>query len=325
MIEIKHDTSKWTANLYAMYVDFDTNNLSEMIVEYEKVEITPNRNDWNFLVDSLYQLKFDILPTDQTIPNYYKDNSGYNNNYPTFSFEYATKRQYRFYQYNYLTRKSNEFWQAKNVLKILKLLDDEFTWNDLMDNSLDSLSQYVDYIDYRCTGIYYGWRIDAGAFIPLDNLKNALGVSPHIGLYFGFPLNDRYRVDLGASFFIPVNRKELEYFLPNETLSGKPDFSGTLGIWASRSDLLKNCWVIDNRLGTGLGVFATNIKKDKPKHEDTEWYSAETIFLSLGTGIRKGSLGLSLNYFFVPYNAFKKNFKTDFGSQYLTLSTCYTF
>ena len=325
LIEMKHDTSKWTANLYAMYVDFNANNLSETIVKFEKIEINPKRNDWNYIVDSLYQLKFDILPTDETIPNYYKDNSAYNNNLPTYSFEYSTKNQYRFYQYNYPARKSNEFWQAKNVLKILDLLDDEFTWFDLIDNSLDSLSKYVKYIDHQCTGINYGWRIDAGAFVPLDNLKNTLGVSPHIGLYFGFPLNDRYRVDLGASFFIPVNRKELEFLLPNETLSGKPDFSGTMGIWASRNDLLKNCWVIDNRLGTGLGVFGTNIKKDKPKNEKAEWYSAETIFLSLGTGIRKGSIGLSLNYFYVPYNTFEKNFKADFGSQYLTISTYFTF
>ncbi|MCL2098526.1 MAG: hypothetical protein FWH23_07205 [Bacteroidales bacterium] len=325
LIELKYDSSKWVANLYAMYVDFNTNNLSETIVKFEKMEITPKRNDWDFIVDSLYQLKFDILPTDESIPNYYKDNSGYSNNLPTFSFEYATKKQYRFYQYNYPARKSNEFWQAKNVLKILDLLDDEFTWDDLMGNSLDSLSKYVSYIDHQCTGIYYGWRIDAGVFVPLDNLKNTLGVSPHIGLYFGVPLTEKYRIDLGVSVFIPVNRKEMEYFLPNEALTGKPSFSGTMGIYASRADLLKNCWVIENRFGTGLGVFGTNIKKDKPKHEYAEWYSAETIFLSLGTGIRKGNLGLSLNYFFIPYNAFKKNFKTDFGSQYLTISTYFTF
>jgi len=325
LIELKYDSSKWTANLYAMYVDFNANNLSETIVKFEKMEITPKRNDWDFIIDSLYQLKFDILPSDESIPNYYEDNSAYNNNLTTYSFEYATKKQYRFYQYNYPARKSNEFWQAKNVLKILELLDDEFTWNDLIGNSLDSLSQYVDYIDHLCTGIFYVFRIDAGAFIPLDNLKNTLGISPHLGFYFGFPLTEKYRIDLGASIFIPINSHQLEYLLPDTTLSGKASLSGTMGIWASRTDLLKNCWVIDNRVGTGLGFFQTNIEKNKPKHENDEWYSAETIFLSLGTGVRKGCLGLSLNYFFVPYNALKKNFKADFGSQYLTISAYYTF
>jgi hypothetical protein len=322
LIEIKQDSSMWTANLYAMYVNFNANNLTETISKFEKIEITPKKNDWKFIVDSLYQLKFDILPTDQVIPDYYKNNSGYEDNSTTFSFEYATKNQYRFYQYNNAKRKSKEFWQAENVLKILELLDDEFAWSDTISQTLYSLSQDID---HRCKGIYYGFRVDAGAFFPLDNLKNTLGVSPHIGLTFGFPLNENYRIDLGVSAFIPVNPKELEYFTTNETLTGKPSFSGTMGVWARRVDLLKECWVIENRLGTGLGFFQTNIRKDKPKDENDGWYSAETIFLSFGTGIRKGSVGLSFNYFFVPYNAFKKNFKTDFGCQYLTISTYYTF
>ena len=324
LIEIKHDSSKWSANLYAMHVDFNVSNISETIANFEKMEVTPKKNDWNYIIDSLYQLKFDILPTDEAIPNYYEDNLGYSNSLPTYSFEYATKRQYRFYQYYYPGQKSNEFWQAENVLKILDLLNNEFAWNDLIDNSLDSLSKDVGYIDHKCTGAFYGWRIDAGAFIPLDNLKNTLGVSPHLGLYFGFPLTERYRIDLGMSIFIPANRKELEYFLPNETLSGKPDFGGTMGIWASRIDLLKNCWAIDSRFGTGLGFFGTNIANPKSKY-DGDTYGTKTIFLNVGTGVRKGNVGLSFNYFFVPYNAFGKKFKANFGSQYLTISTYYTF
>jgi hypothetical protein len=152
-----------------------------------------------------------------------------------------------------------------------------------------------------------------------------VGISPNLGLYFGFPLTDKYRIDLGTSLFIPVNSNKLEYFLPDTTLSGKADLSGTLGIWASRTDLLKKCWAIDSRFGTGLGVFGTNLPKDKPEHENDKHHNAETFFLSFGAGVRKGSLGLSLNYFFVPYNTFTKNFKANFGCQYLTLSTYYTF
>jgi len=325
LIEIKRDSSIWIANLYAMYVDFNVNKPSETIVKYEKMEVSPKNNNWDCIVDSLYQLKFDILPTDESIPNYYKDNSAYVNNLTTYSFEYATKNQYRFYQYNYPERKSNEFWQANNVLKIIKLLDDEFSWNDLIGNALDSLSKEVAYIDHLCTGINYGFRIDAGAFVPINNLKNNLGVNPHLGFYFGIPLTEKYRIDLGLSAFIPVNSKEIAYLLPDTALTGKLSMSGAMGIWACRTDLLKNCWVIENRFGTGLGFFQTNIKKDKPVYEKKEWYSAETVFLSLGTGIRKGNVGLSLNYFFVPKNALKDYFKGDFGNQYLTISAYYTF
>jgi len=134
LIEIKHDFYKWTGNLYFMYVDFNASNLSETITKYEKFELSPKKNDWNFIVDSLSQLKFDILPTDEAIPNYYENNSGYGNNSPTYSFEYATQKLYRFYQYNNVEQKSDKFWQAESVLKIMELLDDEFNWNNLGHN-----------------------------------------------------------------------------------------------------------------------------------------------------------------------------------------------
>ena len=131
MLEIKQDFSEWTCNLYFMNVDFDASHLSETITTHIKIELRPKKNDWNFIVDSLYQLNFDILPTDEAIPNYYRNNSGYGNNSPTYSFEYATKNLYRFYQYNNVEQKSDKFWQAECVQKILELLDDEFNWHNL--------------------------------------------------------------------------------------------------------------------------------------------------------------------------------------------------
>ena len=320
LIEIKHDFSKWTGRLYYMYVDFDANNLSETITDYGKIDVIPKKNDWDFIVDSLYKLNFDVLPTDNSIPNYYADNSGYDNNLPTYSFEYSTKKQYCFYQYNYPARKSNEFWQAKNTVEILKLLDDELNWYDLIGDSLKLLTPNKDY-----SQLNQAFRIDAGVFFPLYNLKNTLGISPHLGGYFGFPLSEKYRLDIGLSLFIPINSKKIEYFLPDKTLSGKVDLSGTMGFWASRSDMIKKSWFIENRFGTGLGFLGTNIKKDNPKHENDKYYDSETIFLCLGTGIRKGRIGLSFNYYFVPYNAFEKRLKTNFGNQYMTVSTYYTF
>ncbi|MCP4177019.1 MAG: hypothetical protein GY756_04560, partial [bacterium] len=79
--------------------------------------------------DSLVKFKFDVLPTDDHIPDYYNVNSGYNNNGTTFSFEYSSKEKYRFYQYNNIYRAPDKFWQAGNVIKILDLLEQEFNWD----------------------------------------------------------------------------------------------------------------------------------------------------------------------------------------------------
>ncbi len=326
LIEIAHDTKKWSANLYSMIVDFDANNLNETITDYEKINVYPEKNDWDFIIDSLFQLKFDILPTDDAIPDYYNDGIGYNNNLPTFSFEFATKDKYRFYQYNDFVRKSEKFWQAGHVLKILDLLNDEFNWFTVTENSLDTLFQKKGNARTRQSmEIYNTFRFDLGAFIPLDNLKNTVGISPAPAIYFGFPFHENYRADLGASLFIPLKKRELEYFLPDTTLTGKADLSGTMGLWVSRMDMLKNNWYFENRLGTGLGIFQTNIPTNKPREENDSVYGSETVFFCIGTGVRKGSFGLSMNYYLVPYNAFSQNLKPDFGKQYLTIGTYFTF
>ena len=144
-------------------------------------------------------------------------------------------------------------------------------------------------------------RIDFGAFIPTDNLKNTLGISPHLGFYFGIPISKKYRVDLGASIFIPINSNSLDYILPDTTLKGKPILSGTMGLWVTRTQSVNNTFFWDNRIGTGLGFFQTDIATNKPKEENDNVYSSETMFLNLGTEIRKiiftkRSIGLAVNY-----------------------------
>jgi hypothetical protein len=77
----------------------------------------------------MIKLKISELPTDDLIPGYYSNNSGYGSNSPTFSFEYSTKDLYRFYQYNDLYRVADKFWQPKNVIDILSILEAEFQWD----------------------------------------------------------------------------------------------------------------------------------------------------------------------------------------------------
>lgn len=195
---------------------------------------------------------------------------------------------------------------------------------DTINQSINDIEEY----DIWNQGIIF--RIDIGIFIPLDNLKSTLSISPHLALYFGIPVSEKYRIDLGSSIFIPVNSNSIEYILPDTILSGKPILSGTLGIWLTRIDRFNNKYFWDNRIGTGLGFFQTDIPTNKPKEENDNVYSSETIFINIGTGIRrmlfrKRSIGFAVNYFFVPYNAFKQNLHPDFGNQYLTMSISFNF
>lgn len=114
-----------------MHVDFKLKDLSETITDSKFIDLKPIKTSWKMVVDSLVKLKVAVLPTDDLIPEYYSNNTGYADNSPTYSFEYATNDIYRFYQYNDIYRALDEFWQPQNVIGILDLLEDEFQWDTL--------------------------------------------------------------------------------------------------------------------------------------------------------------------------------------------------
>lgn len=130
LIEIKYDSSKWIGQLILMRVDLNVHTLSETIKKFDAWNLVPITS-WNSIIDSLMKLKIDSLPTDEKIQNYYTEETRYRNNQPTYSFEYSTRSNYRFYQYNNIYRVPDKFWQPKNVILIGDLLEREFKWDSL--------------------------------------------------------------------------------------------------------------------------------------------------------------------------------------------------
>lgn len=130
LLEIQKDTSGWHGQLVLMHVDFYANSIRETIRDSKIYTLKPAHLSWDSIAFKLAEFKYDSLPTDDDIPGYHA-NEGYDTNTPTFSFEYATQTQYRFYQYADIYRVPDKFWQAQNVIDILDLLDKEFHWNKL--------------------------------------------------------------------------------------------------------------------------------------------------------------------------------------------------
>lgn len=131
LIELKYDSTGWNGTLTLMHVNFKAGKLSETITNHKVIELKPLKTNWTTIMDGLNKLKFDILPTDEKILNYYTESNRYTNNAPTFSFEYATKNEYRFYQYSNIYRNPENFWQTKNIIEILDLFEEEFKWDTL--------------------------------------------------------------------------------------------------------------------------------------------------------------------------------------------------
>ena len=128
LINIICEIETCTGTLFLMKVDISNRNLSETIKDKKEIPLEPTHLSWTEISDSLIQLQFDQLPTDEEILGYYEGNEGYANNLPTYSFEYSSNTEYRFYQYNDIHRNPDDFWQAQNVITILDLLESEFQW-----------------------------------------------------------------------------------------------------------------------------------------------------------------------------------------------------
>lgn len=140
LFEVRYTGNEWTAQVINMRVDFKKSRLQETIINH-KVTIVKPISDWETIIDSLFLLKIDSLPTDDKLPDYASKSSNYGNNAPTFLFEYSTPNVYRFYQYNDIWAIRDLYWQAENVVKIVNLLDREFHIDSLATDFYRSLKK----------------------------------------------------------------------------------------------------------------------------------------------------------------------------------------
>jgi hypothetical protein len=167
------------------------------------------------------------------------------------------------------------------------------------------------------------YSLEVTSFIPIGSFSRTLEQSMGVGFYVGVPINDKLRIDLGASLFFPQPRNTIRYYENKDVLEGGASLSGALGFWLTRVKRIGKNWYWDNRIGSGVGFFQTDIETGKPKEENDSVYGSETVFINLGTTIRtrifNSNVGIKVDYFYVPYNLFKKKLPSDFGDQYATV------
>jgi hypothetical protein len=121
LLIISRTNSSWTAVVYNLTVDWDSFTDTEKIKTKKYKNVTP-KNGWDNLVRKLAELKITTLPNMDDIPGLedgWRDGISYN-------VEVATKQMYRFYGYHLPHKFQDKFWQAKNMVHILKLIEKEF-------------------------------------------------------------------------------------------------------------------------------------------------------------------------------------------------------
>jgi hypothetical protein len=120
LLIIKRTNSTWTVTKYTMTVDWNPNNLTEK-VKVQRAENLNPKSGWNSFLNKLFALQIMTLPNMDNIPGLvdgWTDGISYN-------IEIATKKQYRFYSYHLPEEFQDKYWQAKNMVEILKIVETE--------------------------------------------------------------------------------------------------------------------------------------------------------------------------------------------------------
>lgn len=117
LVIIKNENASWAAMIYDLQVNWD--GLTETILSKKIRQATP-KSGWADFSKKLLDLQVLTLPNQDDIPNYGGGNDG-----TTYSFEVATQNQYRFYGYWEPQEYQDKFWQAKNIVDILRLFETE--------------------------------------------------------------------------------------------------------------------------------------------------------------------------------------------------------
>lgn len=121
LLVIKRTNAKWTATTYLMKVDWNSSDLTETVKRKQLKNLSP-KSGWDNCIDKLYALQIMSLPNMDNIPGL-EDNWTDCNSY---NVEVATSVQYRFYSYHLPVKFQSNYWQAKNMVEILRLVETEF-------------------------------------------------------------------------------------------------------------------------------------------------------------------------------------------------------
>lgn len=116
---IKNINGNWSSEVYNMMTARSAENEDSIISKVIKT-VTP-KSGWDSLVTNLLNLKIATLPDMGNIPglvDIIDDGVDYN-------IEIAGKYQYRFYGYHVPEYFQDNFWQAKNMVQIVKLIREQ--------------------------------------------------------------------------------------------------------------------------------------------------------------------------------------------------------
>jgi hypothetical protein len=117
LVVLKNEQGKWDAILYSMHYIYSNRSLKEIIKYQKRVE---PKSGWENLLNKLNTLKILSLPDMSTLEGY-----GIDMDSKGITVEIADKKMYRIYSYAFPEFHKNDHWQANNMDKISRIVEEE--------------------------------------------------------------------------------------------------------------------------------------------------------------------------------------------------------
>ena len=187
------------------------------------------------------------------------------------------------------------------------------------------------------------YKMEAGIYIPLDNLADKIGVSSQIGFWYRRPIKYNDILEIGFNMVVPNVRNNFNYKSNDSIYSVKSkginlfvgcrinkhyyfltNASDQYLEWISSIGLHFFSFEDKENPGDNSGYY-TNEKGEKIYRIDTNTKSLMCVGIEQGFGFNFKQFGLKTLYRFTPYNWFTHKIEKGFGMSALSISVTYGF
>lgn len=170
--------------------------------------------------------------------------------------------------------------------------------------------------------------IEAGVRIPFGGLKDKIGTSPEVGLWFRSRLRDNDMLDIGGTVCIPSGTKEFDNESHGEKYKvSSAGVSGMAGVRFSKLYYLNGGrykksteWI--SSFGYAYFMYRDNYAMNTPA-ENNSLKALSTFHIGQGLRLNIDNVGFQVNYSYTPYGQFSSHVPQSFGAHSLTLGVVY--
>lgn len=274
---------------------------------------------WKSVLTEEVEVLFEDIPTTAT-RIVYKAGNGWNKNRLAVYYV-ATKVRDTYIGCilsNYIS--NDQDYSLASLLQEVMILDNqsiELTEEEDDLNSLQSENyipvynrEYGDEFEDRKRAKYGFVMLHTGAWIPLGQMQNAIGVSPSIGarLMWLPPGASRLSFGIGFDMMILTNRKPFNLHIDGTTVQTRASsIAAMVAAYIGYDHRIKKNLYFDQYLGIGAGSLETKERDGGVDENGNDtYYSVSAFNLCLGGKLRYKSFGVFAEYHYIPFNRSKK-------------------